>query len=156
MRLTTKGRYAVTAMLDLALHRNQGPVSLADIAARQSISQSYLEQLFSKLKKCALVKSVRGPGGGYELCLAAKDIAVVDIIDAVDEKVDATQCQGKGNCHDGVVCITHHLWSELNEEINRFLGSVSLETLMSRQHKHKDAHKNNDRQAETLAMLNVK
>ena len=121
MRLTTKGRYAVTAMLDLALHANQGPVSLADISARQEISLSYLEQLFAKLRRNDLVKSVRGPGGGYRLGAEAAEIVVAQIIDAVNESIDATSCGGEGNCQDGQICLTHHLWCDLSKQIHDFL-----------------------------------
>lgn len=132
MKLTTKGRYAVTAMLDLALHSSPGPVSLSDIAGRQQISLSYLEQLFSKLRKNELVRSIRGPGGGYELNRATSAIHVTDIIRAVDEHVDATSCGGEHNCQDGVSCLTHHLWTDLNNEIHSFLDNISLESLMKR------------------------
>ena len=132
MRLTTKGRYAVTAMLDLALHAQKGPVSLSDISERQSISVSYLEQLFAKLRKGALVSSVRGPGGGYQLAHAAQDIYVADIIDAVDESVDATRCGGQGDCQKGVTCLTHELWSDLSEQIHHFLANISLHELLAR------------------------
>ncbi|MCY4046305.1 MAG: Fe-S cluster assembly transcriptional regulator IscR [Cellvibrionales bacterium] len=132
MRLTTKGRYAVTAMLDLALNQAQAPIALADISERQSISQSYLEQLFAKLRKRSLVVSLRGPGGGYRLGKSVKDITISDIIAAVDETVDATSCKGEGNCQDGAVCLTHQLWSELNEKIQEFLSNISLEELISR------------------------
>ncbi|MFP6834576.1 MAG: Rrf2 family transcriptional regulator, partial [Pseudomonadales bacterium] len=117
MRLTTKGRYAVTAMLDIGLHRQQGPVSVVDIADRQNISASYLEQLFSKLKRSGLLKSVRGPGGGYQLALSPEDISVSRIIAAVGEGVDATRCHGASDCQDGVMCLTHDLWTELSQEI---------------------------------------
>ncbi len=130
MRLTTKGRYAVTAMLDLALHQSCGPISLADISTRQGISLSYLEQLFSKLRKRNLVTSVRGPGGGYKLSLAVEDVFVADIIDAVDESIDATSCQGKGDCNDGLTCLTHHLWSSLSTQIHDFLKGISLASLI--------------------------
>lgn len=130
MRLTTKGRYAVTAMLDLALHQSCGPISLADISTRQGISLSYLEQLFSKLRKRELVTSVRGPGGGYKLSLAVEDVFVADIIDAVDESIDATNCQGKGDCNDGLTCLTHHLWSSLSTQIHDFLKGISLASLI--------------------------
>ena len=133
MRLTTKGRYAVTAMLDLALHQNQGPISLSEISSRQEISLSYLEQLFSKLRKNGLVASVRGPGGGYKLNGSCDEIHVAQIIDAVDESVDATNCKGKGDCQDGVQCLTHHLWSELSVQIHTFLSSISLASLTERQ-----------------------
>jgi Rrf2 family iron-sulfur cluster assembly transcriptional regulator len=130
MRLTTKGRYAVTAMLDLALHQHNGPISLADISSRQDISLSYLEQLFSKLRKRELVTSVRGPGGGYKLAMQDTQVFVADIIDAVDESIDATNCRGKGDCHDGLTCITHHLWSGLSTQIHDFLKSISLASLI--------------------------
>lgn len=132
MRLTTKGRYAVTAMLDLALHKNQGPVSLADISSRQAISLSYLEQLFAKLRKAALVSSVRGPGGGYELDRASNAIFIAEIIDAVNESVDTTKCGGAGDCQGGEICLTHYLWEDLSEQIHNFLDSISLEDLVAR------------------------
>ena len=133
MRLTTKGRYAVTAMLDLAIQSNKGPVSLADISKRQEISLSYLEQLFSKLRKSELVVSVRGPGGGYQLSRSQDAIFVAQIIDAVNESIDATNCNGKGNCHHGEICLTHHLWEDLSEQIHNFLSSISLANLVARQ-----------------------
>src|SRR3989338_7702620 len=126
MRLTTKGRYAVTAMLDLALHATQGPVSLADISERQGISISYLEQLFAKLRKNELVTSVRGPGGGYRLSRSPADLFVASIIDAVDEQVDATRCGGEGTCQDGGMCLTHYLWLDLSCQIHAFLSGISL------------------------------
>lgn len=133
MRLTTKGRYAVTAMLDLAIHATKGPVSLSDISKRQEISLSYLEQLFSKLRKSDLVASMRGPGGGYQLSRSLDDIFVAEIIDAVNESIDATNCNGKGNCHQGEVCLTHHLWEDLSQQIHNFLSGISLSHLVSRQ-----------------------
>ncbi|MCV6606212.1 MAG: Fe-S cluster assembly transcriptional regulator IscR [Porticoccaceae bacterium] len=132
MRLTTRGRYAVTAMLDLALHGDAGPISLADICKRQGISLSYLEQLFAKLRQNDLVSSVRGPGGGYRLSRGADLIDVAAIIDAVNESVDATSCSGKGNCQDGEICLTHHLWQELSEQIYQFLSGISLADLTAR------------------------
>jgi len=132
MRLTTKGRYAVTAMLDLALHAQKGPVSLSDISDRQSISVSYLEQLFAKLRKGALVSSVRGPGGGYQLAREAEDICVAEIIDAVDESVDATRCRGQGDCQQGATCLTHELWMDLSRQIHHFLDNISLQELVDR------------------------
>ena len=132
MRLTTKGRYAVTAMLDLALHEGQGPISLADISSRQKISLSYLEQLFAKLRRNELVKSVRGPGGGYQLSRAKAEIFVVQVIDAVNESVDATGCNSKGDCHEGETCLTHHLWCDLSAQIHQFLSGISLEDLVAR------------------------
>ena len=133
MRLTTKGRYAVTAMLDLALHANNGPVSLADISGRQEISLSYLEQLFAKLRQNQLVQSVRGPGGGYRLGRSQEAIFVAEIVDAVNESVDATHCGGQGNCQKGEVCLTHYLWSDLSDQIHQFLSSISLASLVARQ-----------------------
>ncbi|KZY69159.1 Fe-S cluster assembly transcriptional regulator IscR, partial [Oleiphilus sp. HI0065] len=130
MRLTTKGRYAVTAMLDLALHSEAGPVSLSDISARQGISLSYLEQLFSKLRRKALVSSIRGPGGGYVLGEMQRDASIASIIDAVDESIDSTKCQQKGDCQQGQKCLTHHLWSDLSEQIHSFLDDITLEQLM--------------------------
>lgn len=132
MRLTTKGRYAVTAMLDLALHSTNGPVSLADISSRQEISLSYLEQLFSKLRQNSLVKSVRGPGGGYRLNRGMNEIFVAQIVDAVNESVDATNCGGQGNCQQGDVCLTHYLWADLSKQIHEFLSSISLQSLVER------------------------
>lgn len=132
MRLTTKGRYAVTAMLDLALNASSGPVSLADISSRQEISLSYLEQLFAKLRRQGLVKSVRGPGGGYQLSRPASEVFVSQIIDAVNENVDATNCAGRGDCQDGEVCLTHHLWCDLSEQIHGFLSGISLGSLVER------------------------
>ncbi|MBD3670862.1 MAG: Fe-S cluster assembly transcriptional regulator IscR [Gammaproteobacteria bacterium] len=132
MRLTTKGRYAVTAMLDLALHYSDGPITLADISGRQGISLSYLEQLFSKLRKHGLVDSARGPGGGYRLSRPADEIAVVEVITAVDEKVDATRCGGKGNCQGEERCLTHELWTDLSNQIYDFLDNIHLGDLVER------------------------
>lgn len=132
MRLTTKGRYAVTAMLDLALHSDVGPVSLADISTRQGISLSYLEQLFARLRHFKLVKSVRGPGGGYRLMNSTTDISIAQVVDAVSESLDATRCEGKGNCHEGEVCLTHHLWEDLSARIHQFLSEITLADLVAR------------------------
>lgn len=132
MRLTTKGRYAVTAMLDLAIHYSDGPITLADISGRQGISLSYLEQLFSKLRKHGLVDSARGPGGGYRLSRAASEIAVVEVITAVDEKVDATRCGGKGNCQGEERCLTHELWTDLSSQIYDFLNNITLGDLVEK------------------------
>lgn len=132
MRLTTKGRYAVTAMLDLALHSTEGPVSLADISRRQEISLSYLEQLFAKLRQNDLVCSVRGPGGGYRLKRPLEEVFVAQIIDAVNESVDATNCGGAGNCQQGEVCLTHYLWTDLSQQIHQFLSGISLASLVAR------------------------
>ena len=133
MRLTTKGRFAVTAMIDLALHHGSGPVTLAEISGRQKISLSYLEQLFGKLRRHQLVESVRGPGGGYCLARDMDKVTVTDIILAVDEPIDATQCGGKENCHDDGKCLTHDLWAALNERIFDYLGAVSLRQLVDSQ-----------------------
>jgi len=132
MRLTTKGRYAVTAMLDLALHGKGRPVSLADISGRQNISLSYLEQLFAKLRRNELVSSVRGPGGGYRLSRGGHEIFVAQIIDAVNEAVDATGCRGTSDCQQGEVCLTHHLWCDLSDQIHGFLSQISLSNLVDR------------------------
>lgn len=132
MQLTTKGRYAVTAMLDLALHDGEGPVSLADISRRQDISLAYLEQLFGKLRRAELVHSVRGPGGGYQLDRDTEAIYVAEIIGAVDESVDTTRCQGSGDCQGGETCLTHFLWEDLSDQILGFLQGISLADLVSR------------------------
>lgn len=132
MRLTTRGRYAVTAMLDLALHNEVGPIALSDIAQRQEISLTYLEQLFSRLRRQKLVEGVRGPGGGYRLARPADSISVADVIAAVAESVDATRCGGKENCQGHHRCLTHDLWAELSREIENFLSRISLATLVER------------------------
>lgn len=133
MRLTTKGRFAVTAMIDVALHGSDGPVTLAAVSSRQKISLSYLEQLFGKLRRSGLVESVRGPGGGYNLAKAPEALSVADIITAVDEPIDATQCGGQENCKDDRRCMTHELWASLNEHIFSFLSGVSLAQLVRQQ-----------------------
>ncbi len=132
MRLSTKGRYAVTAMLDLALNEGKGAVTLADISVNQGISLSYLEQLFAALRNKELVRGVRGPGGGYYLTRGADEITVADIICAVDEWVEFTRCGGRENCHAGSRCLTHSLWDELSEEIFNFLKGISLADLVER------------------------
>ncbi len=132
MRLTTKGRYAVTAMLDLALNEGRGPIRLAAISERQHISLSYLEQLFSHLRRQDLVRSVRGPGGGYRLKKTADKISVADVISAVNEDTDATRCGGKGDCQEGDICLTHHLWMDLSDRIRDFLSEISLADLVAR------------------------
>ena len=129
MRLTTKGRYAVTAMLDLALHDHGEPTALADIADRQDLSLSYLEQLFAQLRRAGLIKSVRGPGGGYQLAKLATEINVAQIVIAVDEEVDVTRCAGKGNCQNGHKCLAHNLWMGLSTQIREFLTGISLADL---------------------------
>jgi Rrf2 family iron-sulfur cluster assembly transcriptional regulator len=134
MKLTTKGRFAVTAMVDLGMRHGGGPVTLSDISERQRISLSYLEQLFGKLRRRGLVDSVRGPGGGYKLARDMAAMSVVDIIRAVDEPIDATQCGGKENCHDDQKCITHDLWANLNKHIFDYLGAITLKRLVDEQH----------------------
>ncbi len=133
MRLTTKGRYAVTAMLDLALHYEDGPITLADISSRQGISLSYLEQLFAKLRRQGLVDSTRGPGGGYRLSRSPKEIPVANVITAVDENIETTRCGGLGNCQNDDMCLTHELWAELSERIYNFLSEISLGDLVERE-----------------------
>ncbi|HVL77449.1 MAG TPA: Fe-S cluster assembly transcriptional regulator IscR [Noviherbaspirillum sp.] len=145
MRLTTKGRFAVTAMIDLALRQDNGPVTLSGISQRQEISLSYLEQLFGKLRRHEIVDSVRGPGGGYMLARRAQDVTVADIIIAVDEPIDATQCGGKENCgsgsHEhGTRCMTHDLWATLNAKMVEYLDSVSLQDLVDQQRQKQAEH----------------
>lgn len=135
MRLTTKGRFAVTAMVDLAMRGERGPVTLLGISERQKISLSYLEQLFGKLRRNKIVESVRGPGGGYYLARPGSQITIADIVLAVDEPLDATKCGGKGNCHDERECLTHNLWMGLNEKIHHYLASVTLQGLVDSQSK---------------------
>jgi len=133
MKLTTKGRYAVTAVLDLAFHEEKGPVSLAEISERQGISLSYLEQLFSRLRRNKVVASTRGPGGGYSLAQPDNEITMAQIIVAVDETYDATSCGGEGSCSgDSYQCLTHDLWMELSQEIHEFLSGISLAEMKSR------------------------
>ncbi|MGZ4981461.1 MAG: Fe-S cluster assembly transcriptional regulator IscR [Methylobacter sp.] len=132
MRLTTKGRYAVTAMLDLAFHSQIKPVTLTDIAARQTISLSYLEQLFARLRRAGMVKGVRGPGGGYKLCRKTSDINIAEIIAAVNEPLDSTKCGGEANCQKDQACLTHDLWMGLSEQIRNYLKSISLADLLER------------------------
>ncbi|WPL15364.1 HTH-type transcriptional regulator IscR [Thiorhodovibrio winogradskyi] len=139
MRLTTKGRYAVTAVLDLAIHQGQGPIALADIARRQGISLSYLEQLFAKLRRQRLVCSVRGPGGGYNLARETDEIKVAEIIAAVDEHVDATKCGGAGDCYNDGPCLTHDLWLDLSHSIYEYLNKISLKDLVERRGQPTDA-----------------
>jgi Rrf2 family iron-sulfur cluster assembly transcriptional regulator len=137
MRLTTKGRFAVTAMIDLAMHSEEGPVTLAGVSERQRISLSYLEQLFGKLRRRGLVESVRGPGGGYTLAREQNAVSIADIIRAVDEPIDATQCGGKENCHDEHRCMTHELWANLNAHIYSYLSSVTLAHMVAQQNENK-------------------
>jgi Rrf2 family iron-sulfur cluster assembly transcriptional regulator len=132
VRLTTKGRYAVTAMLDLAFHSQTKPVTLTDIAARQTISLSYLEQLFARLRRAGMVKGVRGPGGGYKLCRKTSDISIAEIIAAVNEPLDSTKCGGEANCQKDQACLTHDLWMGLSEQIRGYLKGISLADLLER------------------------
>ncbi|HCW90161.1 MAG TPA: Fe-S cluster assembly transcriptional regulator IscR [Marinobacter sp.] len=147
MKLTTKGRYAVTAMLDLALHTDVGPVSLAEISSRQEISLSYLEQLFARLRRRNLVVSVRGPGGGYRLGRGAEAVFVSDVVDAVNESLDTTRCKNRGDCQNGEMCLTHHLWSDLSDQIHQFLSQISLADLMKKREIQVVAARQNLRQA---------
>ena len=147
MRLTTKGRYAVTAMLDLAYHSQIKPVTLTDIAARQTISLSYLEQLFARLRRAGMVKGVRGPGGGYKLCRKTSEINVADIITAVDESLDSTKCGGEANCQKEQACLTHDLWTGLSAQIRNYLEDISLADLLEKdqvkivaKRQHHDTH----------------
>ena len=132
MKLSTKGRYAVTAMMDLAIHDYEGPVTLADISSCQGISLSYLEQLFAKLRKSGLVEGVRGPGGGYRLGRPASHISIADIIAAVDENLDATRCQGNEDCHGGEKCLTHQIWTDLSKSLYEFLDGLTLASFINR------------------------
>ncbi|MEW6329935.1 MAG: Fe-S cluster assembly transcriptional regulator IscR [Pseudomonadota bacterium] len=134
MKLTTKGRYAVTAMLDLALRYDKGAVTLADIAKRQGISLSYLEQLFAKLRRSGLVDSVRGPGGGYTLAMEPNKISVAEIVVAINENIDATRCGGEKNCHGDETCLTHQLWEDLSTRIHEFLSGITLGDLVTKPH----------------------
>ena len=140
MRLTSRGRYAVTAILDIAIHGKDEPVSLADISERQHISLSYLEQLFAKLRRDGLVKSVRGPGGGYQLGLPSDQISVGMIISAVNENIHVTKCLGRGNCQNGVECLTHTLWEDLSNRIESFLNEITLAELVSKRESKRQTH----------------
>ena len=141
MRLTTKGRYAVTAMLDLSLNYGFGAITLADISERQGISLSYLEQLFARLRKQGLVSSSRGPGGGYRLSRSADDITVLDVISAVDEKVDNTQCEGRHNCHGDEPCLSHELWQSLSDQIRMYLAGITLDEVVKNHQASKSSEK---------------
>lgn len=139
MRLTTKGRYAVTAMLDLAFNSQQNPVTLTDIAARQTISLSYLEQLFARLRKAEIVIGVRGPGGGYQLRESPEKVSIAEIIEAVNEPIDSTKCGGEANCQHDSICLTHDLWVGLSEHIHGYLSGISLADLMRKRNERRDA-----------------
>ena len=145
MRLTTKGRYAVTAMLDLAFHSERAPVTLTEIAKRQSISLSYLEQLFARLRRAGLVTGVRGPGGGYQLSRKTSQINIAEIIQAVDEVIDATKCGGKSDCQNNEPCLTHELWMDLSRPIREYLSGISLQDLLDR-HETRNVAERQDRQ----------
>jgi len=132
MKLTTKSRYAVTAMLDIASHNTGSPISLPEISHRQNISLSYLEQLFSRLKKSGLVDSIKGPGGGYKLSKDANEIVISEVIQAVDEDLETTACNGKSNCHNNHQCISHNLWQDLGTEINNFLSDITLKQVIAK------------------------
>ncbi|WP_028294492.1 Fe-S cluster assembly transcriptional regulator IscR [Oceanobacter kriegii] len=153
MRLTTKGRYAVTAMLDLAIHAEGGPVSLNDISGRQGISLSYLEQLFARLRRCGLVSSIRGPGGGYQLSRDQDAINVAEIVDAVNESMDATRCQKQGNCQEGLECLTHHLWLDLSDQIHDFLSDITLKQLIERREVQQTARRQDEHSASRIDVL---
>ena len=138
MKLTTKGRFAVTAMLDIAMNAGEArsPIPIAQVAQRQKISLTYLEQIFCRLRRAGLVESARGPGGGYRLAAPASEITIERIINAVDENMDTTQCGGEGTCQGGAACLTHHLWEDLNNVIERFLSGVTLESLVKAANRH--------------------
>lgn len=146
MKLTTKGRYAVTAMLDLALHFDQGAVTLAEIAKRQGISLSYLEQLFAKLRRNGLVDSVRGPGGGYNLAKMPSEISVASIVIAINENIDVRKCGGEKNCDGEFTCLTHHLWEDLSVRISDFLSSITLGDLVSQPNVQEAARRQSQRE----------
>lgn len=150
MKLTTKGRYAVTAMLDLALHYEKGAVTLADIARRQGISLSYLEQLFAKLRRSGLVDSIRGPGGGYNLAMAPGKISVAEIVIAINENIDARRCGGEKNCHGDEMCLTHQLWEDLSQRIYDFLHGITLADLVTRPHVQQVATRQAGRVSQTV------
>ena len=138
VRLTTKGRYAVTAMLDLACHSQEKPVTLTEIAARQTISLSYLEQLFARLRKAGIVQGLRGPGGGYQLSQLPKKVSIADIIEAVNEPIDSTKCGGEANCQHDSVCLTHDLWTGLSEHIQDYLSNITLADLLAKRDERRE------------------
>ena len=153
MRLSTKGRYAVTAMMDLAMHYGQGPVTLADISENQGISLSYLEQLFARLKKNSLVEGLRGPGGGYRLSRHPDAISVADVITAIGEGIDATLCEGGEDCQDGEQCLTHELWSRLGQEIYDFLNGITLASFLENGNATRPAEPNRDSMSVSISPL---
>ncbi len=145
MKLSTKGRYAVTAMMNIAIHRDRGPVTLAEISQCQDISLSYLEQLFARLRRQGLVTGVRGPGGGYRLARPANEISVAQIIEAVDESMDMTRCEGEANCHGGQRCLSHDLWLELSQKLHDFLDGITLEDFTNRPETYQVAERQQQR-----------
>ena len=153
MKLTTKGRYAVTAMLDLSIHSGKGPVALADISERQSISLSYLEQLFARLRREELVHSVRGPGGGYRLSRDSDQVFVAQVVDAVNESLDTTRCEHRADCQNGEMCLTHCLWADLGDEIHRYLNAISLAELSRRPEIMAVAERQDRRQKEAAVIV---
>jgi Rrf2 family iron-sulfur cluster assembly transcriptional regulator len=156
MRLSTKGRYAVTAMMDLAMHHGQGPVALADISENQGISLSYLEQLFARLKKSNLVEGLRGPGGGYRLSRRPDDISIADVITAIGEGIDSTLCEGNEDCQDGEQCLTHELWTRLGQEIYDFLNGITLASFLENDAASKSSKSRQDDMVVTIPGLNKK
>lgn len=145
MHLTTKGKYAVTAALDLALHESNDFISISDLALRQSIPGPYLEQLFRNLRKAGILISHRGPGGGYKLSRPSKEIKIGQIISAVEDRMDATQCSGEGNCSAGSKCLAHNLWTDLNHQVQSFLMEKSLEDVLSDSSNNKSSTLNNNK-----------
>jgi Rrf2 family iron-sulfur cluster assembly transcriptional regulator len=155
MRLTTKGRYAVTAMLDLAIHYEKGAITLSDIAGRQGISLSYLEQLFARLRRKGLVTSTRGPGGGYRLATEPKNIHVAEIVTAINERVDATRCGGEKNCDKDGRCLTHYLWEDLSSRIHDFLNNITLGDLVDQPHVQEVASRQEDNKTTKVAISSI-
>ena len=151
MKLSTKGRYAVMAMVELAMRGCEDPITLCDISERQEISLSYLEQLFAKLRRAGLVRSVRGPGGGYRLSRSADEVFVAEVVDAVSESLDTTRCGNKGDCQNGEKCLTHHLWSDLSDQIHQFLSEISLGDLMRKHEIRQVADRQNRKQSDESA-----
>ena len=145
MHLTTKGKYAVTAALDLALHESNDFTSISDLALRQSIPGPYLEQLFRNLRKAGILISHRGPGGGYKLSRPSNEIKIGQIISAVEDRMDATQCSGEGNCSAGSKCLAHNLWTDLNHQVQSFLMDKSLEDVLSDSSNTKSLTLNNNK-----------
>jgi Rrf2 family iron-sulfur cluster assembly transcriptional regulator len=156
MRLSTKGRYAVTAMMDLAIHEDSGPVTLADISLCQDISLSYLEQLMSQLRRNDLVRGMRGPGGGYSLSRPASEISVAEIISAVDEPLEATRCQGEENCQEGERCLTHELWDDLSHRLYEFLDGITLDAYVQREDVQEVIRRQKSRQGQRNNMRRIR